>query len=144
MSDQNPQPTPLRPEELPQGLVPRKSFMFTTKLLEEQKRENQALIDSYQGRVDKICEALTMNNTPVIPALLHVTSEKDVLKRLAKGIDRVADLVEVLDELKTRQKVLEYAEQDPVWFAAAFADLEHEVSSSIPDDVDIEALLSQQ
>lgn len=143
MSDQDQQPALPRPESLPEGLAPRENFMFTTRLLEERKRENQALIDSYQSRIDKLSDALTVNNTPIIPALLHVTHEKDVLKRLARGIDRVADLAEVLEELKTRQKVLEYAEQDPVWFAAAFADLEAEVESSIPDDVDIEELLKQ-
>lgn len=136
MSDQG-----QRPETLPSNLVPLKKFTFTTDLVEVAKRDNQVLIDRYSERIDKIAQALMINDMPIIPAILSVTKDKAELKRLAQGIDRVADLAEVLDELQTRQNVLEYAERDPMWFAAAFADLEHEVNTSIPDDTDIEELL---
>lgn len=137
MSDQG-QP---RPEALPNNLVPVNRFTFTTNFVEGAKKDNQALIDRYSERIDKIAKALMINDMPIIPAILSVTKDKAELKRLAQGIDRVADLAEVLDELQTRQNVLEYAERDPMWFAAAFADLEHEVNTSLPDDADIEELL---
>lgn len=137
MSDQQ------RPETLPETMLPPTKFMFTTKLVEDAKRENDQLIEHYRERVRKISSTLAINDMQIIPGILSITHDKEELKRLAKGIDRVADLQTILDELETRGTVLEYAEKDPVWFAAAFADLEHEVDQALPDDVDIESLFDQ-
>lgn len=137
MSDQQ------RPEVLPDTLLPPTKFMFTTKLVEEAKRENDQLIEHYRERVRKISSTLAINDMQIIPGILSITHDKQELKRLAKGIDRVADLQTILDELETRGTVLEYAGKDPVWFAAAFADLEHEVDQALPDDQDLEDLLRE-
>lgn len=123
-----------RPEKLPTGLAPPKQFLVDLSLTEDAKKENQLLINSYESRIDKIIDAFTINDQPVIKFILQMTHDKDELKNLAKGLDRVADLQEVLDELQQRQGILEYVEKDPTWFAAALADLASEVDTHLTNE----------
>lgn len=125
MSDQ------VRPEALPDNLNPISKFTFNAALAADAKAGNEALIEAMNNRIDKIIQAFTVSDIPVIRGILSVSHDKEELKGLAKGLDRVADLIGVLDQLELRQKILEYAEEDPTWFASAFADLE-----SVVDEVE--------
>jgi hypothetical protein len=130
MSDQ------VRPEALPDNLDPVSKFTFNASLAADAKAANDAMIDAMQNRIDKIIDLFTVSDIPVIRGILGVSHDKDELKGLAKGLDRVADLIGVLDELELRKKILEYAEADPTWFASAFADLESEVERVITLDTE--------
>jgi hypothetical protein len=60
-----------------------------------------------------------------------MTHDKETLKGLSKALDRVADLIEIKDNLSSKLKIINLAEKDPSWFAYTFGDF----SSSIDSDI---------
>jgi hypothetical protein len=60
-----------------------------------------------------------------------MTHDKETLKGLSKALDRVADLIEIKDNLHSKLKIIEHAEKDPSWFASTFGDF----SDSIDKDL---------
>ena len=68
---------------------------------------------------------------PIIRFILNMTHDKEIIKGISKALDRVSDLVEHHDNLSSKLKVIEHAEQDPSWFAYTFGDF----SSSIDNDL---------
>jgi hypothetical protein len=75
---------------------------------------------------------------PVVTAILNITRSKNDLKKLAKALDRIADIVEVLDSLKEKLTVIKVAEKNPNWFMSAFGDFSTDI------DKTIESILGEQ
>ncbi len=135
MSDLQP-----HPEVLPSDSKPRDSFKFSFDNVEQANMHNEEQIARFEHRIDKIVREFTVGDMQVIGAVLNCGHDKNELKAVAVGLERVADLIQVLDALKTRKSILQYAKTDPTFFASAFADLSAEIESAIPDDLDLKEL----
>lgn len=118
------------PEKIPQ-LPLKATFPFSFNASNDTKKELQEQLDEINSRIDKIVEHFVIDDIPILMYVLKVTKDRSTLKKMAKAIDRLADLAEVESQLSARVNVIKTLEQDPTWFASAFSDY----SSEIDDDI---------
>lgn len=118
------------PEKVPQS-APIKNFYFSLDAASDSKTEIKNQISTLEERIEKIIQHFTVDDMPVIRFILNMTHDKEIIKGISKALDRVSDLVEHHDNLSSKLKVIEHAEQDPSWFAYTFGDF----SSSIDNDL---------
>ena len=71
------------------------------------------------------------NFTPTYETLSGKESVIRELKKFAKAVDRIADLIESVDQLESRLKIIETAQKDPQWFAFAFGDFSQEIDDDL-------------
>jgi hypothetical protein len=64
---------------------------------------------------------------------LQTSHDRSELKKFAKAVDRIADLIEAVDQLESKLKIIETAQKDPQWFAFAFGDFSQEIEKDIND-----------
>ena len=100
-------------------------------LAKETKKDLQSKSETLNDRISTISNNLIINDMPIVQAILQVTRSKKDLKKLAKAIDRIADIIEVHDQIQDRLKVIQLAEKDPNWFVSAFGDFTEEVETTI-------------
>jgi hemoglobin-like flavoprotein len=110
---------------------PIKTFQFNLDSSNETKKEIKSQLSSIDERISKIIEHFQIDDFPVVQVLLNMTHDKETLKGLSKALDRVADLVEVKDNLLAKLKVIEHAETDPSWFASTFGDFSEDLDNQI-------------
>jgi hypothetical protein len=55
---------------------------------------------------------------------------------MAKAIHRLADLVEVQEDLSSRLSVIKTLEADPMWFTTTFSDYSSEIDKGISSILD--------
>jgi hypothetical protein len=109
------------------------SFTFSLKLALEAKKDISEKVDMLSERIDRLVEHFTIEDIPIIKPILNITHSRKELKKLAKALDRVADIIEHHDALTQKLKVIELAEKEPNWFAAAFGDFQGDIDSTISD-----------
>lgn len=107
------------------------SFTFSMETANKSKEEIFTKVKALSDRIDKIVNQFTIDDMPILKPILNITHSKNDLKRLSKAIDRVADIIEIHDALENKLKVLELAQSEPHWFAAAFGDFEKDIDSAI-------------
>ena len=120
------------PDKLPENLGIEEdatNFKFSTAAIEFSLKETNLMLEALRERLRKINDKFQLGGHPLINMILQISHDKDEIKGLAKGLDRVGDFIERLDALEQRYKILEVAKEDPTWFKWAFADfsddLEH-------------------
>jgi hypothetical protein len=106
-------------------------FTFSMKLAAETGRDISKKVETLNERIDKIADAFMINDMPIIKAILSVTRSKSDLKKLAKALERLSDIIELHDSLKNRLTVIETVQNDPQWFVSSFADFEQDIDRTI-------------
>jgi hypothetical protein len=106
-------------------------FTFSMKLAAETGRDISKKVETLNERIDKIADAFMINDMPIIKAILSVTRSKSDLKKLAKALERLSDIIELHDSLKNRLTVIETVQNDPQWFVSSFADFEQDIEETI-------------
>jgi hypothetical protein len=119
------------PEKLPEETKPLNKFTFSLNVATSVKKELEDQFDSITDRIENIVNKVTIDGIPMIRLILQSTHNKKELKKLAKGIDRIADLIEVQDNLKSRLNIIDTAQKDPEWFAWTFGDFSDEVEKGL-------------
>jgi|694.fasta_scaffold05564_14 hypothetical protein len=119
------------PEKLPEESKPLSKFTFSLNVATSVKKELQDQFDSITDRIENIINKVTIDGMPMIRLVLQSTHNKKELKKLAKGIDRIADLIEVQDNLKSRLSIIDTAQKDPEWFAWTFGDFSDEIEKDL-------------
>ena len=107
------------------------NFTFSMALAKETKKDLQSKSESLNERISNISNNVIINDMPVIQAVLQFTRSKKDLKKLSKALDRIADIIEVHDQIQDRLKVIQLAEKDPNWFVSAFGDFSKEIDDTI-------------
>lgn len=110
---------------------PIKTFQFNVDSSNETKKEIKSQLSAINERIDKIIDHFQIDDFPVVQVLLNMTHDKESLKGLSKALDRVADLIEIKDNLIAKLKVIEHAEKDPSWFASTFGDFSDDLDKHI-------------
>ncbi len=118
------------PEKVPQS-APIKNFYFSLDAAADSKTEIKNQISMLEERIEKIIQHFTVDDMPIIRFILNMTHDKEIIKGISKALDRVSDLVEHHDNLSSKLKVIEHAEQDPSWFAYTFGDFSSNIDSDI-------------
>ena len=107
------------------------SFTFSMATANKSKEEIADKVKTLSDRIEKLVNQFTIDDMPILKPILNITHSKNDLKRLAKAIDRIADIIEIHDALESKLKVIELAQSEPHWFAAAFGDFEKDIDSAI-------------
>ena len=121
------------PEIIPEGIGSIDLFPFSFNAGKNVKKELTSQLDLVNSRMQKIIEHFVFDDMPVLMLILKVTSEKSDLKKMAKAIDRLADLVEIQETLNSRLNVLNLVESDPIWFTSTFSDYTSEIYKDLSE-----------
>lgn len=119
------------PDKIPDS-EPLDKFTFSLAASEEMKSKLQSEYDAIQIRIDKLFSEVLLDGLPALKLIAEYSHNKKDLKRLAKALDRFADLIDHQDALKAKLNIINVAHKDPNWFALAFGDF----SSEIDNDID--------
>jgi hypothetical protein len=109
--------------------IDRFSFSFTMASKAKESLEEQ--LSTVNSRIEKIVDHFTINDLPILRFILNMDPSKDDLKKVAKAIDRLSDLVEIENSISSKLAVITTAEKDPNWFALAFGDFESEIDEGL-------------
>lgn len=107
------------------------SFKFSFDMVSKTKSSVQSEAENLKERIEKIIDHFTINDLPILRLILNVTDDRDDLKKLSKALDRLADLAGHYAVLNKKLQVIEQAESDPNWFAAAFGDFQQDIEDGL-------------
>jgi hypothetical protein len=124
------------PEKIPDGIGSIETFPFSFTAGKGAKRELESQLDQINSRIEKIVDHFVFNDIPIIHFVLKATTNKNDLKKMAKAIHRLADLVEVQEDLSSRLSVIKILEADPTWFTTTFSDYSSEIDKDISSILD--------
>lgn len=119
------------PEKIPTSISPINNFYFNLENSKQIKRDLESQVQNLDNRIEKIVEHFTLDDVPIIKFILNVSHDKAELKKIAKALDRVADLIEARDSIIPKLQVIKTAESDPNWFAYTFGDFSVDVELEI-------------
>lgn len=105
------------------------SFSLAQKAKKELEEEHQNLLERISAITES--EKFHINGFPVLKNLINLGPSKNDLKKLSKAIDRLADLLEVFQELDNKMSVIQAVQQHPNWFAWTFGDFTKEIDQDI-------------
>lgn len=121
------------PEKIPNSLSPIKSFYYNLESSRDVKKQLESKLSTLDERIDKIVDHFTLNDMPIIRFILNISEDKEELKKVAKALDRVADLMEARNQIFPKLEVIKMAEKDPNWFANTFGDFSVNVDLELDD-----------
>lgn len=109
------------------------SFNFSFKMVKETKKELQSTYDTLNDRIEKILDSenFFISNLPVLRSIMGLSPSSEELKKLAKALDRLADLNDAFSQISKKMDVINGITQDPDWFTWAFGDFARDVDDAI-------------
>lgn len=108
-------------------------FPFSAKAGLGVQSELQDQLRTLNERIEKIASNVVVGDVPLVRFVLQTSHDKSELKKFAKAIDRVADLIEAVDQIEGKLNIIEAAQKDPQWFAFAFGDFSQEIDKDIDE-----------
>lgn len=119
------------PERIPENKGTVDQFLFNLKSSSSVRTELESQLSTLNERIQKIINTVTLNDMPILGFVLQNSHDKKELKKFAKAVDRVADLVDAADNIESRINIINTAEKDPNWFAVTFGDYTKEIDEDI-------------
>jgi len=119
------------PEKIPENKQNLTNFLFSLEASSSVKSDLQSQLGSLNERIQKIVNSVTLNDMPILSFVLQNSHDKKELKKFAKAVDRVADLVDAVDKIESRINIIDTAQKDPDWFAFTFGDFSKEIDEDI-------------
>lgn len=122
------------PEKIPSNVNKINSFKFSFSNANVEKERLTESFDNVADRIEQIAnsEKFFINGVPIIKSLMGLNPTKNDFKKLSKALDRLADLVEIRNNLNTKLTVHDVINENPNWFIETFGDF----SSEIDDDIE--------
>ena len=128
---------PAYPEKIPNDAKgPINNFYFRLDAAKEVKKQLESQLSNLDNRIDKIVDHFTLADMPIIRFILNVSEDRDDLKKVAKALDRVADLMYSRNQILPKLQLIATAEKDPNWLAMAFGDFSVDVDLELDNIVD--------
>jgi hypothetical protein len=111
------------------------NFNFSFSAAEDAFRNVKEQHSQLDQRISSIVdsEKFFVNGFPVLKNILVLSPKKNDLKKLAKALDRLADIIDLYDATQAKLTLIETLQKDPHWFTGTFGDFSKEVS----DDLDL-------
>jgi hypothetical protein len=116
------------------------SFVFNLEGVAHARQQNELRMEALRDRLKTLGDKSAIDNQNILGWILKTCQDAEALKRLAKCLDRAADILPELISLERRDFVLTIAEEDQIWMASAFGDFTGELEAAldaIPEDNDI-------
>lgn len=106
-----------------------KQFNFSFELVEKTKQELENSHQKLLERISNITESekFFINGFPVLKNIVTLNPKKQDLKKVAKALDRLSDLLEAFEEVDNKMTLVNTVQSDPHWFAWAFGDFSKDV-----------------
>ena len=121
------------PEKIPEGITSIQTFPFSFSAGKDAKQDLESQLEKINTRIEKIVDHFVFNDIPIIHFILRATNQKNDLKKMAKAVDRLADLVQIQEDLSSRLSVIKTLEADPNWFTTTFSDYSSEIEKDLSD-----------
>jgi hypothetical protein len=118
------------PEKIPNS-KPMDRFTFSLAAANSVKSQLQNELDSIENRIDRIVNQVLLDGVPIIRLVLQTSRDRKDLKKFAKAMDRIADLVERQDSLTEKLETINLAQKDPSWFALTFGDFSQDIENDL-------------
>jgi predicted nucleic acid-binding Zn-ribbon protein len=123
---------PAYPEKIPTtAKAPIDSFYFRLDAAKDIKKQLESQVAHLDERIEKIVDHFTLADMPIIRFILNVSEDREDLKKVAKALDRVADLIDARNEILPKLQLITTAEKNPNWLAMAFGDFSNDVELEI-------------
>jgi t-SNARE complex subunit (syntaxin) len=108
-------------------------FNFSFELVEKTKQELETSHQKLLDRISNITESekFFINGFPVLKNIVTLNPKKQDLKKIAKALDRLSDLLEAFEEIDNKITLVNTVQNDPHWFAWAFGDFSKDVDTAI-------------
>jgi len=109
------------------------NFNFSFELAEQAKKEIEQEHSKILERISNITESekFFLNGFPVLKNIVNLNPKKQDLKKLAKALDRLSELLEIFEELDNKINLINTVQKNPDWFAWTFGDFANDVDSVI-------------
>jgi hypothetical protein len=122
------------PEKIPiSANAPIDNFYFRLDAAKGIKKQLQSDLAHIDERIDKIVDHFTLSDMPIIRFILNISEDKEEIKKVAKALDRVADLIDAKNKILPKLQLITTAEQDPNWLAMTFGDFSMDVDLELDD-----------
>jgi len=117
----------------PSSKIAMDNFNFSFSMANKASVEIQKSYDAISERIQAIVESekFYVSGIPVLKNILMLGGTKNDLKKLAKALSRLADLVDVHETLEGKMSLVKVINDDPHWFAWAFGDFSKDVDVGI-------------
>lgn len=125
------------PEKIPDGITAIDKFPFSFAAGKAAQKNMESQLEQVNSRINKILEHFVYDDVPILHFVLRATNQKSDLKKMAKAIDRLADLVKIQEDLISRMNVLKLLEADPTWFATTFSDYSAEIDEDLSKIIEL-------
>jgi len=111
------------------------NFNFSFKMANDTKKDIQSQYDNLEERIDKIINSdnFLVSGIPILKSIMALEPDSDELRKVAKAIERLADLNEVFQELSGKLSLINTIMKDPNWFTWSFGDFASDVDKAISD-----------
>lgn len=119
------------PEKIPETKQKINQFLFSLEASNSVKSDLESQLSTLNERIQKIVHSVTLNDMPVLGFILQNSHDKKELKKFAKAVDRIADLIDAADKIEGKINIIETAQKDPDWFAFTFGDFSKEIDEDI-------------
>lgn len=124
------------PEKIPNHGFESFLFSFSTMKTAEQNLQNE--YETISKRISTIVdsEKFFVNEFPVLRNLMVLNPKREDLKKLAKAIDRLGDLVDIERELGAKIELIKTMKENQNWFTSTFADFDKEIDRDLQAFID--------
>lgn len=121
------------PEQIPSEKIT--SFNFSFSKAAATKKNLESDLEKVSERIYKIAksEKFHINNFPVIQNILAISPNRSDLKKLSKALERLADLVEIEQQLSKKMAVVEVVSEHPNWITNEFGDFTKEIEEDLEE-----------
>lgn len=107
------------------------NFTFSLRNVDYAENDLELQAQAFEDRISKIVEHATVNDIRIVGSILGLTHNANELTMIGRALERVAPLIETLDEIRQKQALLALAKANPSWVAWAFGDFEREIDAAI-------------
>jgi len=121
------------PEKIPSNVNSINSFKFSFSHATKEKSKLTQSFQSINERIEQIANAekFYIDGIPIVRSLLGLNPTKNDFKKLSKVLDRLADLIEIQQNLNTKITVHDAITENPNWFIETFGDFSSEIDNDI-------------
>lgn len=120
------------PENIPKIGPPARSFVFSTEVGKENRKEISRRRSELESQIEEIVSSV--DNGPgmnlIFPMLRMFTDAEDI-RKLSEALEKLIPVLKELDQLRKWDTAFALAESDPNFYHWAFGDFSGEVSSVV-------------
>lgn len=108
-------------------------FTFSFEKAESTYKDLSHEHETITGRIDKIISShkFFISDFPVLRQVVNLSTEPSDLKKLAKALDRLADLYNLYNENYSKYSLVKAAKENSNWFISSCGDFTKEVDNVI-------------